>query len=55
MQYDAAVDPEVARTKVKGESQVAGRATVLVVPDLNTGNILYKASNSFACHSLKAF
>ncbi|MCP2352913.1 phosphate acetyltransferase [Nonomuraea roseoviolacea] len=42
IQYDAAVDPGVARTKMPG-SQVAGRATVFVVPDLNTGNNLYKA------------
>ncbi|MEV0618916.1 phosphate acetyltransferase [Nonomuraea sp. NPDC050404] len=42
IQYDAAVDPAVARTKMPG-SQVAGRATVFVVPDLNTGNNLYKA------------
>ncbi|GAA1673483.1 phosphate acetyltransferase [Nonomuraea maheshkhaliensis] len=41
IQYDAAVDPAVARTKMPG-SQVAGRATVFVVPDLNTGNNLYK-------------
>lgn len=41
-QYDAAVDSEVARTKVKGESKVAGRASVLIVPDLNVGNIVYK-------------
>jgi len=42
VQYDAAVDPEVARTKLPG-SPVAGRATVLVFPDLNTGNNTYKA------------
>ena len=42
IQYDAAVDPVVARSKV-GESPVAGRATVLVFPDLNTGNNTYKA------------
>ncbi|RSN11574.1 phosphate acetyltransferase [Nonomuraea sp. WAC 01424] len=42
IQYDAAVDPSVARVKMPG-SQVAGRATVFVVPDLNTGNNLYKA------------
>lgn len=43
-QYDAAVDPRVAKTKVKGENYgVAGRATVLVFPDLNTGNNTYKA------------
>jgi phosphate acetyltransferase len=43
MQYDAAVDPEVARQKVKGDSAVAGRATVLIFPNLNTGNNTYKA------------
>jgi phosphate acetyltransferase len=42
IQYDAAVDPRVARTKLK-HSEVAGRATVLVFPDLNTGNNTYKA------------
>jgi phosphate acetyltransferase len=42
IQYDAAVDPAVARTKLSG-SPVAGRATVLVFPDLNTGNNTYKA------------
>ena len=42
IQYDAAVDPEVARSKLPGSS-VAGRATVLVFPDLNTGNNTYKA------------
>ena len=42
IQYDAAVDASVAATKAPG-SQVAGRATVLVFPDLNTGNNTYKA------------
>ncbi len=42
MQYDAAIDPEVARKKLPG-SRVAGRATVFVFPDLNTGNNTYKA------------
>ena len=42
IQYDAAVDPHVAATKMK-DSPVAGRATVLVFPDLNTGNNTYKA------------
>jgi phosphate acetyltransferase len=42
IQYDAAVDPDVAKTKLPG-SAVAGRATVFVFPDLNTGNNTYKA------------
>lgn len=42
IQYDAAVDPLVARAKLP-KSQVAGQATVLIFPDLNTGNNTYKA------------
>lgn len=42
IQYDAAVDPTVAAAKMPG-SDVAGRATVLIFPDLNTGNNTYKA------------
>lgn len=42
IQYDAAVDLEVARAKMPG-SQVAGQATVFIFPDLNTGNNTYKA------------
>jgi phosphate acetyltransferase len=42
IQYDAAVDPEVGRSKMP-ESDVAGRATVFIFPDLNTGNNTYKA------------
>jgi len=42
IQYDAAVDAAVAATKLQ-HSPVAGRATVLVFPDLNTGNNTYKA------------
>jgi phosphate acetyltransferase len=42
LQYDAAVDASVAATKLPG-SEVAGRATVFVFPDLNTGNNTYKA------------
>ncbi len=42
IQYDAAVDSGVAAAKLPG-SEVAGRATVLVFPDLNTGNNTYKA------------
>jgi phosphate acetyltransferase len=42
IQYDAAIDPTVAATKAPG-SAVAGRATVFIFPDLNTGNNTYKA------------
>ena len=42
LQYDAAVMPEVGRQKAP-KSTVAGRATVLIFPDLNTGNVTYKA------------
>jgi phosphate acetyltransferase len=42
IQYDAAVEPSVAATKMR-DSPVAGRATVLIFPDLNTGNNTYKA------------
>jgi phosphate acetyltransferase len=42
IQYDAAIDSAVARTKLP-DSPVAGRATVFIFPDLNTGNNTYKA------------
>ena len=42
IQYDAAIEPSVAATKLRA-SPVAGRATVLIFPDLNTGNNTYKA------------
>ncbi len=42
LQYDAAIDPDVARLKQPG-SPVAGSATVFIFPDLDAGNIAYKA------------
>jgi phosphate acetyltransferase len=42
LQYDAAAIPDVAKTKAPS-SPVAGRATVFIFPDLNTGNTTYKA------------
>jgi phosphate acetyltransferase len=42
IQYDAAIDAAVAKTKLP-DSAVAGRATVFIFPDLNTGNNTYKA------------
>jgi phosphate acetyltransferase len=42
LQYDAAIVPEVGKAKAP-TSRVAGAATVFVFPDLNTGNVTYKA------------
>ncbi|OZC47521.1 phosphate acetyltransferase [Rhodococcus sp. WWJCD1] len=42
IQYDAAIEPSVAASKLP-DSEVAGRATVFIFPDLNTGNNTYKA------------
>jgi len=51
IQYDAAIDPETARTKMP-DSEVAGRATVFIFPDLNTGNNTYKAVQRAAQESV---
>jgi phosphate acetyltransferase len=51
IQYDAAIDPEVAHTKLP-DSKVAGRATVFIFPDLNTGNNTYKAVQRASTDSL---
>jgi len=42
LQADAALKPEVAKKKMKDSGSVAGRANVLIFPDLNSGNISYK-------------
>ncbi len=42
IQYDAAIEPTVAKQKMP-DSEVAGKATVFIFPDLNTGNNTYKA------------
>ena len=46
MQLDAAINPRVGEKKAPN-SHVAGHANVLIVPDLNSGNILYKAMEQF--------
>jgi len=48
MQFDAAVDPEVAAKKGVEGGQVAGRANVFVFPDLDSGNCCYKAVRCLA-------
>lgn len=46
MQLDAAINPDVADKKTPG-SPLQGKANILIVPDLNSGNILYKSFERF--------
>ena len=46
-QLDSAIVPEVAKKKVKRESEVAGKANILIMPDLNAGNIGVKLIQQF--------
>jgi phosphate acetyltransferase len=48
LQLDSAIDPEVAARKMNQESPVAGRANILIFPDLNAGNIGVKLVQQFA-------
>jgi len=47
-QADSAIVPKVAAKKVKDKSAVAGKANVLIFPDLNSGNIAYKLTQYMA-------
>ncbi|MGE0613329.1 MAG: phosphate acyltransferase, partial [Hyphomicrobiales bacterium] len=47
-QVDAALTPAVAATKVREPSRVAGRANILIFPDLDSGNIGYKLTQYMA-------
>jgi len=47
-QADSAIVPRVAAKKVKDESDVAGKANVIIFPDLNSGNIAYKLTQYMA-------
>lgn len=48
LQADSALIAKVAAAKVKGESAVAGKANVLIFPDLDAGNIAYKLTQYLA-------
>jgi len=48
LQLDASIIPAVAARKAPGEALVAGRANILIFPDLNAGNIAYKCVQRFA-------
>lgn len=47
-QLDAAIDPQVAAKKVRRESGIAGKANIIIWPDLNVGNISVKLVQNFA-------
>ena len=47
-QFDSAINPKVAAKKVKKESKVAGKANIVIWPDLNVGNVGVKLVQQFA-------
>lgn len=51
MQLDAAINPRVAAKKIPN-SKLAGSANILITPDLNSGNLLYKAMEQFAGYTI---
>ena len=51
LQLDAAINPTIAAKKAPG-SPVAGGANILIAPDLNSGNILYKALEQFGGYTV---
>lgn len=46
-QLDAAISPAIAEKKVKRESKVAGKANIVIWPDLNVGNVAVKLIQQF--------
>lgn len=46
-QFDAAISPDVAKKKVGRESKVAGKANIVIWPDLNVGNVGVKLIQQF--------
>lgn len=46
-QFDAAIVPEIAKKKVKTDSKVAGKANIVIWPDLNVGNVAVKLIQQF--------
>jgi len=47
-QMDAAINPVIAAKKVKRESRVAGKANIIIWPDLNVGNVAVKLIQQFS-------
>ena len=47
-QFDSAINPKVAEKKVTRESRVAGKANIIIWPDLNVGNVGVKLVQQFA-------
>lgn len=48
LQFDTAVDPQIAKQKGLSDDPVAGQANIMIFPDLNAGNIAYKVAQQLA-------